>query len=268
MPSIDVNDTRLFYTETGGGPHTVVMSHGLLMDHSMFEELTTALYGRYRVIAYDHRGQGQSWDPPQGEDLDTLTEDAAALIDALCPGQRVHFIGMSMGGMVGLRLAARHPDKVRSLTLIDTSAAAESPWHRIKFETLCKLAAISGVKPFVPVVMREMFGHSTRHDASKQALIQRWRAHVSALPKSIVRQVRAVMQREDVRGELGAIACPTLVLCGSEDKLTPAKYSRDIARCIRGADLKMIENAGHSSNLEQPQVVNLAVFRFLESIDA
>ena len=83
MPTIQVNGVELFYKETGSGPETIVFSHGLLMDHAMFEPQRVAFDGRYRVIAYDHRGQGQSSDPGYGHDMDTLTEDVASLIQAL-----------------------------------------------------------------------------------------------------------------------------------------------------------------------------------------
>jgi 3-oxoadipate enol-lactonase len=269
MPFIQINEnTRLFYSETGGGKHTVVLAHGLLMNHRMFNELVSALYGRYRVIAYDHRGQGQSDNPPQGEDLDTLTQDAAALIQQLSPNQPVHFIGMSMGGMVGVRLAAREPQLIRSLSLIDTSAAPEPFFARMKFRLMCWAAQYVGVKPFVPIVIRLIFGRSTRRDENKHALVQQWREQISALSKSITRQVRGVMERADIRHELKHIQCPTLVICGSEDTLTSPRCAKEIVSAVPGAELLIVQNAGHTSNVEQPAVVNLAVFRHLERVDS
>ena len=80
MPTIHANGVDLFYKESGSGPETIVFSHGLLMDHTMFEPQRAAFEKQYRVIAYDHRAQGQSQDPGQGYDMDTLADDAAALI--------------------------------------------------------------------------------------------------------------------------------------------------------------------------------------------
>src|SRR5690242_2059031 len=116
MPTIKVNGIELFYKESGSGPETIVFSHGLLMDHTMFEPQRAAFEKRYRVIAYDHRGQGQSPDPGYGHDMDMLAKDAATLIQALNVGP-CHFAGLSMGGFVGMRLASRRRELVKTLTL-------------------------------------------------------------------------------------------------------------------------------------------------------
>ncbi|MEO6172462.1 MAG: alpha/beta hydrolase [Arenimonas sp.] len=266
MPFIEVNETRLFYQETGAGRRTVVLAHGLLLNQHMFEEQISTLYGRYRVISYDHRGQGQSDNPPTGEDLDTLTEDAAALIQALCP-EPVHFVGMSMGGMVGLRLAVRYPQLLRSLNLIDTSAAPESFFAQRKYRFLCWATQFIGVKPFTGITMRLMFGKSSFRDETKAELLQQWREYFQNLPVTIVRQIRGVMLRGDFTAELAKIKCPTLVICGEEDSTTPIKYSKQIAKLIPEARLVSVANAGHCSNLEQPSVVNLALIRQFESMD-
>src|SRR5580765_1064358 len=130
MPTIHVNGVDLFYKESGSGPETIVFSHGLFMDHSMFEPQRAAFDKQYRVIAYDHRAQGQSQDPGRGYDMDTLSEDAAALIQAL-KAAPCHFAGLSMGGFVGMRLGSRHPELVRTLTLMNTTATKEKLLSRI-----------------------------------------------------------------------------------------------------------------------------------------
>src|SRR5215467_6268154 len=126
MPTIHANGVELFYKESGRGPETIVFSHGFLMDHTMFEPQRAAFEKDYRVIAYDHRAQGQSQDAGQGYDMDTQAYDAAALITALNAAP-CHFAGLSMGGFVGMRLAAHHPGLVRTLTLMNTTANAEKP---------------------------------------------------------------------------------------------------------------------------------------------
>src|SRR5260370_33857054 len=106
MSTVRVNGVELYYEESGSGPETLVFSHGLLMDRTMFEPQRAAFEGEYRVIAYDHRAQGQSQDPGHGYDMDTLTEDAAALIQSLV-AVPCHFAGLSMRGLGAMRLAAR-----------------------------------------------------------------------------------------------------------------------------------------------------------------
>src|SRR3546814_18294038 len=112
MPLIDVNGTQLNDRIDGDGPQTVVMAHGLLMDLSMYDAQIPALASRYRVIRYDHRGQGGSQATREGLDMDTLCADAAAPISALNPAPR-HFLGLSMGGFMALRLAPPPPPLFR-----------------------------------------------------------------------------------------------------------------------------------------------------------
>ena len=109
------------------------------MDHTMFAAQQAAFASRYRVIAYDHRGQGNSPEANSGYDMDTVAEDAAALIDAL-KASPCHFAGLSMGGFVGMRLAARRPELLRTLTLMNTGAVREPLSGRIRYNFLAQSA--------------------------------------------------------------------------------------------------------------------------------
>ncbi|HSD86281.1 MAG TPA: alpha/beta hydrolase, partial [Kofleriaceae bacterium] len=127
MPMIEVNDTSLFYEDTGPGStgETIAFSHGLLWGTELFAPQIAALRERYRCIAWDHRGQGRSapeWRHCIGMELVAL--DAIALLDQLAVKQ-VHFVGLSMGGFVAMRVAARRPDLVRKLVLLETSIDPE-----------------------------------------------------------------------------------------------------------------------------------------------
>ena len=124
MPTLQVNGAELFYDERGSGSETVVFAHGLLFDGRMFDAQVAALSGRFRCLTFDFRGQGRSAVTPDGYDMDTLADDAAALIEAL-GASPCHFVGLSMGGFVGLRLASRRPELLRSLALVDSSADPE-----------------------------------------------------------------------------------------------------------------------------------------------
>src|SRR3954447_15414371 len=121
MATVEVNGTRLFYVDTGPGTsgETVVFSHGLLWGTELFEAQIAALRGTYRCIAWDHRGQGQSDPDLTREDIgiELVWQDAVELIQKLGVAP-VHFVGLSMGGFVGMRMAARRPDLVKSLMLL------------------------------------------------------------------------------------------------------------------------------------------------------
>jgi len=263
MPSIQVNGTQLHYQIDGNGAQTVVMAHGLLMDLSMYEAQLPALCDRYRVLRYDHRGQGDSATPRDGLDMDTLCEDAAALIVALGVAP-CHFVGMSMGGFVGLRLAARHPDTLRSLTLIDTSATREPFMARLRFHAMRLAARVIGLRPFIPEMLRLMFGPSTRTNPAQQRMLALWRERLRLRPRSVLRAVKPVVTRRDVSAELGNIRCPTLVIVGEEDVLTGLDCAEHMVAHIANATLLRVPRAGHSANMEAPEPVNAALRAHLD----
>lgn len=264
MPYIKVNGVDLFYQESGNGPETIVFSHGLLMDHSMFAAQRAAFESHYRVIAYDHRGQGQSQDPGTGYDMDTLSEDAAALIQAL-DAAPCHFAGLSMGGFIGMRLAARRPELLRSLTLMNTGAGAEPLFSRLRYNLLARLVKVVSPAPFVGIAVKELFGASTRKDPAKQAMLREWTAKLRSRPRTAANSLLAVMNRRDINAELGAIRCPVLVITGEDDTARPPSDSEALAVAIRAATLVRIPKAGHSSSLEQPEAVTTAMRQLLEN---
>ncbi|MFY7910099.1 MAG: alpha/beta fold hydrolase, partial [Emticicia sp.] len=117
MPYIQLKNANYYYEEYGLGEETIVFSHGLLWSGHMFHKQVEYFKDRYRVITYDHRGQGKTEITADGYDMDTLYDDAAELIEKLV-GKPVIFAGLSMGGFVGMRLAARRPDLIKKLILL------------------------------------------------------------------------------------------------------------------------------------------------------
>ena len=260
MATVKVNGVELFYKETGRGPETIVFSHGLLMDHTMFEAQRAAFDRRYRVIAYDHRGQGLSGrarasENGWGEGMDNLATDAAALIQAL-DAAPCHFAGLSMGGFVGLRLAVRRPALLRSLTLMNTGAQRE-PWSsRMRYGFLAQIVRVTGTAPFTRVAVNALFGKSTRRDPARRAMLEEWTEKLRKRPRHVADALVAVMERDGITTEeLRSISCPTLVIAGEDDTSRPAADSERLATFIPGAKLVRIPACGHSSALEAPDAV-------------
>jgi pimeloyl-ACP methyl ester carboxylesterase len=255
MPSILANGVHLYYEEYGAGDDTIVFSHGLLWSHKMFEAQISVLSMSYRVIAYDHRGQGKS-EVKAPFDMDTVSDDAIALIEVLQLG-KVHFAGLSMGGFVGMRLAARRPDLVKSLILMETSANAEPVENLPKYKTLNGIVKWVGIIPPVAnKVMHIMFAESWLSEKANQPQIKHWKKELMSNRKSITGPVEGVIYRKGVEDELGRISCPTLVIVGDEDVATKPEKAKIIQMSISGARLHVIPGAGHSSCIEKPDIVN------------
>lgn len=262
MPFINCNNTSLYYTDEGTGPETLVYSHGLLLNSEMFRAQINHFKSRYRCIAYDHRGQGQSEVTSSGYDMDNLYLDAAALIENLQLG-KVHFIGLSMGGFVGMRLAARKPNLLKSLTLMDTSADEEP--NIIKYKILNLIFSVAGSKPIIDRIMPIMFGQTFLNDSNRVEERLKWRNHIIQLKRTITRSVEGVITRKSVFEELKSITIPTLVLVGDEDVATVPDKSKRIHKQINGSVLEIIPGAGHSSSIEQPEHINQVLTSFINS---
>lgn len=265
MPDIRVNGIRLAYDDTGGRGPAVMFSHGLLASRHMFAPQIAALRDTHRCVAWDHRGQGDS-EVPSGRSctMDDCAEDAAALIAALGLGP-VHFVGLSMGGFVGIRLAARRPALIRSLTLLDTAADPEPTSNIPRYRRMLAFARVFGVRaPLADRVMPILFGRSFLNDPHRSLLRAQWRARLMGNRRSVAKAVRGVLERPGVEEALSAVRCPTLVLHGDEDTAIAEPRARALAAGIAGARFVSIPRAGHTCTIENPAAVNAALVSFLE----
>lgn len=271
MPHIHVNGANLWYEEHGTGPEAVVFAHGLLWSGRMFDVQVAALADRYRCITFDFRGQGRSEVTAGGYDMETLSDDAAALIEALGCAP-CHFVGLSMGGFIGMRLTARRPELIRSLVLMETSADPEPAENVPRYRMLGGVVRVLGrlgMRLVMGRVMRIMFSRTFLADPAREAERRIWRERgMDNHPRGINLALQGVIERKPVYGELGRIAVPTLVMVGDEDVATvPAKAER-IHAAIPGSRLVVIPGAGHTSSVEQPAFVNAALEEFLGSVSS
>lgn len=262
MPHLICNQARLYYSDSGTGNEIIVFSHGLLFDHRMWDAQVGYFRDRYRCIAYDHRGQGQS-QVIGSEDMDTLYEDAVSLIEQLASNTKVHFIGLSMGGFVGMRLAARKPHLLKSLSLLDTSADAEP--NQFKYQMLNTIFKLGGAPLVINNIIRILFGKSSLDDLSKKEIIHFWKSTIQNYPSSITKAVEGVIQRQSIANELEKIIVRTLVAVGEEDTATIPTKSERIHHLIKGSKLTIIPEAGHSSCIEQPQFVSKIIMDFINA---
>lgn len=262
MNKIGVNETELYYEIHGEGEETIVFSHGLLMNSGMFSAQVEALRDRYRCIIYDHRGQGRSAVPDSGYDMDNVTRDAASLIRSL-DAAPCHFVGLSMGGFVGMRLAVHHPELLRSLVLMDTSADPEP--NVFSYRIMAFIGRWLGFGLVISRVLNIMFGKTFMSDPARAKERETWRASILASDrKGVTMAAGGVIDREGVYEMLGQITAPTLVIVGEEDTATIPDKARRIHEAIDGSELVVIPGAGHSSAIEQPESVSRVLAEFLQ----
>jgi 3-oxoadipate enol-lactonase len=266
MAIICVNGTALYYEEHGTGPETIVLAHGLLWSCRMFDAQVDLLKEHYRCVAFDFRGQGQSEVTRSGYDMETLYADAVALIGQLGCAP-CHFLGLSMGGFIGLRLAARRPELLRSLILLETSAAPEPGENMAKYRQLTFVARWFGLGLVVDRVMPVMFGSTFLSDPARALERREWRARLSGNHRlGIIRATTGVITRDGVASEIDSIRVPTLILVGDEDVAVPPVHSQRLHEHIAGSRLQIIPRAGHTSTVEEPAAVNVAITNFLGSL--
>lgn len=269
MPTIDLNDTTLYYEDTGAGStgETIAFSHGLLWGTELFAPQIAALRSRYRCIAWDHRGQGKSAsDHRTTIDLELVWKDAVLLLEALgAKAKAVHFAGLSMGGFVGMRMAARRPDLVRSLILIETSSDPEPRENVGRYRTLSGVVRVLGPRLVRSRIGPIMLGKSILTNPSRKREVEAY-VELMSRRRDIWRAVNGVIDRAGVHDELGRISVPTLVVVGEEDVATPPPKAERIAAGITGARIVRIPHAGHSSTVEEPEAVTSAMESFLRAL--
>ena len=268
MSLIAVNGVQVNVEDTGPPPGhpdapTVVLGHGLLFSTTMWRHQVEALRASYRCVAIDWRGQGRTPATDDGYDMDTLYADAVAVIEGLGVGP-VHYAGLSMGGFVGQRLAARRPDLIRSLTLIDTSADPEDPGAVGQYRLLARLWRIVGWRPLRSRVAPIMFTPAFLATPDGTAVVQQWTTEINGQTRrGITRAVFGVLERTPIVDEIGRITAPTLVIVGSEDRATTQPKAEAIAAAIPGARLEVLPGVGHVSALQAPEAISELLVEFL-----
>ena len=258
MPDVTLpTGATVSYEESGSGP-AVILSHGLLMNGSMFEPQVAALRDAYRVITWDERGHG----PAEHEGTWTYWDsarDVLALMDHLGVGSAV-LGGMSQGGFLSLRATLLAPERVRALVLIDTQAGPEDPEVVPLYGGMAEAWAANGPDP----ATLEFTAATILGPADHRPWIAMW----EQLPQHRATQVlHPLLTREDITDRLGEITCPALVIHGSIDAAIPVAKAEALVTGLSGAaPLVVVEGAGHASNLSHPEPVNAAIRAFLDAL--
>jgi pimeloyl-ACP methyl ester carboxylesterase len=248
---------EIAWSSVGAGP-ALLLVHAFPLDRTMWNDTAEALAARHRVITFDVRGFGES-QLAGAASLETIADDAAAVLDAAgAPMAAVG--GLSMGGYVALAFARRHASRLAALVLADTRAAADPPdGKRARDEAIARMRS-DGVEAFVAPQPARLLSPGASPALRDRALAIMRRQSADGIANALA----AMRDRPDRTDELAGLSCPTLVLVGSADALTPPAEARSLAARIRGARLHELDGAGHLSNLEAPAAFHAALAGFLD----
>ena len=244
------------------GAPAVLLSHSILSSSAMWREQAALLARRgLRVVCADTRGHGQSSAPPAPYTMDDLAADAVAVLDAL-DIERVHLVGLSLGGMMGFGLGIRHPQRVASLVLCDCRADAPPP-VAAPWDERMQSALREGCASLAAATIERWFGKAFLEAHPEVA--QRFREGVAATSvEGFVGCARAI-QRLDYLPRVAQIQAPTTLIVGANDGPLPQAMA-DLQKLIPGSVLEAIAGAGHLPNIDQPAAFDAALLRHFERV--
>ncbi|TQL68003.1 3-oxoadipate enol-lactonase [Nocardioides albertanoniae] len=235
----------------------VVLSNSLGSTMSMWDAQVDALTEHFRVVRYDTRGHGGSPVPQGPYDIDDLADDVVSLLDSLGV-EKAHFVGLSLGGMTGMRLAARNPERVDRLVLLCTGAKLDpsSAWHD-------RAATVreNGSGAVAEAVVARWFtpGYLATNAEEKAAA----EAVVASTPAEGYASCCEVIATMDLRPDLPRISAPTLAIAGADDPATPPPHLEAIADSVQDGRVLVVPESAHLANAEQPQTITSAILDHL-----
>ncbi|HVZ54722.1 MAG TPA: alpha/beta fold hydrolase [Pseudolabrys sp.] len=230
-------------------PLPLVLVPGLLCSARLYGPQVAALWPCGPIMVADHRQHEQM-------------ADIAADILAQAP-PRFALAGLSMGGYIAVAMLRQAPQRVVKLALLDTSARPDTPEQTAARQQFIGLAHVGKLNQVVDALVPRFLHRDRRSDPELNRIIRDMAADTGA--EAFVRQEKAIMSREDARPLLPTIRCPTLVLVGEGDELTPPELSREIAAAVPGSRLVIVPDSGHLSTIEKPDAVNAALAEWLRA---
>jgi pimeloyl-ACP methyl ester carboxylesterase len=254
----------LEYDEAGQG-QPVVLLHAFPLARSMWRPQLQALQGAYHLLAPDLRGFGGTSGFEGTPSVEQMADDMVAWLDALALRKPVVLGGLSMGGYVALAFVRSYASRLRALILADTKAEADDAEGKANRDKMITFAEAHSPTEVVEQLLPKLLSQATRNQRPKVVDEVRRIGSAQTTP-GLVGALRAMRDRSDASPVLGTIDVPTLVLVGQNDTVTPPAVAEKLAVGIRGARQVTIPEAGHLSNLEQPEAFNEAVRLFLDSL--
>jgi 3-oxoadipate enol-lactonase len=265
LQSVDVYGTLLNVYVAGTGP-AILFIHGFPLDHQMWQAQLDEFQQGYQVIAPDLRGFGSSQGTESVVTMLQYAEDLITMLDELNVTEPVTICGLSMGGYIAWQLALAFPERISRLVLCDTRAQGDDKAGQKKRLDVAEKVMAEGPE-FLAQDMPEKLFAATTFTAAPEVIEQTQTIIRNTTPQAIAAASLGMARRPDVRSQLGEIAIPTLVVCGTDDAIVPVAEMQELAAALPQAEFVEIPAAGHMAPLEQPQTFNHHLRRFLGATD-
>ena len=260
-----INNIFVSYSEKGEhGSPCIIFIHGFPFNKSMWDLQVDALKDNYRVITYDIRGHGNSEAGNEDFSIDLFVSDLIGLMDAL-KVDRATVCGLSMGGYIALNAAGKYTKRFDALVLADTQCIADTPETKEKRMMAIESIRKNGVEKYAEESVKNLFASESFTTRIKS--VANVREMIEKTPEqSLSSTLLALSVRNETCNILPEIKMPVLIMVGKEDKLTPPAAARFMHKKIKGSLLKILDHAGHLSNMENPEEFNLQLKEFITSI--
>lgn len=262
-----INGQRLYFEDSGGEGSPLVMMHGFLMDHTLFDHQVSELVPKYRCIRFDARAFGKTeWDEKPFSLYDTVS-DCVGLMDFLAIKSAV-IVGMSQGGFAALRLALTHPERVRALVLMSTQSGVDDQATIAQYQQMRDTWVENGpVQPLIEGFATVLLGPKTTPgmDAIWNQWLPKWR---TLSKNAIFHGMNNLLMRDDITSVVSSIKKPALVTHGDADIGLPISLGKALSdRLPDSKKFVTVKGAAHAANFTQPHVINESLIDFLEFID-
>jgi pimeloyl-ACP methyl ester carboxylesterase len=262
----EINNFTVSYYDVGESSIPIIFLHGFPFDKSMWNGQLDAFKATNRVIALDIRGFGKSTDEKSILDIEHFANDLIAFMDHLNI-QKTIICGLSMGGFIALNAIKRFPERFEAIILCDTQCISDTAEVKAKRYKAIEQINSEGTTDFNEKFIKNIFHPDSLTD--KKEVVENVRSVVFANSSQIIKAgLIALAERSETCSVLNNIQVPTLIICGREDEVTALEQSEFMHNNIKGSSLKIIENAGHVSNLEHPDEFNKHVIEFIQLINS
>jgi 3-oxoadipate enol-lactonase len=260
---VQVNGITISYEDSGTG-QVIIFIHGFPFNKSTWQPQIEFLKKSYRVIAYDIRGFGKSSLGDEVISIDLFATDLVKFMDALNI-EKATVCGLSMGGYILMNAVSRFPERFDAIILSDTQCIADSEESKEKrYQTINQVEA-KGLDEFAEAFVKNIFTKKSL-EVKKDIVEEVKNIILKTSPKTITETLKALAQRRESCNLLKTVPVPALIICGKDDTVTPLSQSELMFNTMPNATLHSIDDAGHMSNLEQPEIFNEHINNFLPGI--